>query len=135
MIRTIQILPIPARRIQNIRPNPPRARPRREPFKVELRIRARRRVVPAKVGPRVAPEAALHLVLWLPPHGVADEHAEAGFEGCDHALFGRDVVYCYAAVGLRGELVVEEEAIWDLRDALEGAVLGFEVDVCGPTRS
>jgi hypothetical protein len=76
VVRTVKILPVPARRVQDIRADAAGARLRREPLKVELCIRARRRVVPAEVRPRVAPEAALHLVLLGPTHGVADEHYE-----------------------------------------------------------
>ena len=57
------------------------ARYRREALEIELRIGAGSEVVAAKVGARVAAEAALRLVLFLAAHGVANKHAETLEEG------------------------------------------------------
>jgi hypothetical protein len=68
----------------------------------------------------------------LAAHGVADEHAEPGLEGCHRVLLGSDVVDGYATTSLSREFVVKEEAVGDLGYALESSVAGFKVEVGGP---
>lgn len=53
-------------------------------------------------------------------------------EGSNLTRAGGDVVDGDAAVGLRGEPVVEQETVRDLRDALVTSVRGSEVDVRRP---
>lgn len=76
MVRRIQRLPIPARRIQDIRANA-RTGARREAFGVDTRVGTGCVEVPAEVGGVVAPETGLFGVEGGAAGGVADEHAEA----------------------------------------------------------
>lgn len=132
VIRRVEVLAIPARRVDDIRANTTQTRHCRETLRVQLRISARRSIIAAEVRTRVASEAGLIFIFRFAAHGVADEHAEAGLEGCHRVLLGSNVVDGYAAAGLSSEFVIEEEAVGDLGDALESSVASLEVEVGGP---
>jgi hypothetical protein len=63
VIRRVKVLAIPARRVDDVRTNTTQTRYFREPLRVQLRISARRSIIAAEVGTRVASEAGLVFVL------------------------------------------------------------------------
>jgi hypothetical protein len=77
MIRAVQVLAIPAGRVQDVRPDTAGARLGREALKVTAAVAARSEVISAEVGSAEATEAALGLVQRSAACRVSNKHAEA----------------------------------------------------------
>lgn len=121
MVRRIEVLSIPAARENNRRPNPAGAILIRQLGGI-LAIAGREALAVLQ-----APMAQAGF-RGLLGRRVAGEHAEAGLEGGHFAVFGGvgHVVDGHAAVLLQSD-------VGELRDALEGRVLGgLEVERGGP---
>lgn len=64
--------------------------------------------------------------------GVSNEHSEAWLEGGDSAFLGRNVIHRHTTIRLGGEFVVEEEAIWNLWNALKSSIASSKIDIGSP---
>jgi len=77
MVRGVEVLAVPAGRVENVGPPSAGTWLWRESFKVTTGVGAGRGIVAAKVGAGKAAEAGLSLVFRFASVDVANEHAEA----------------------------------------------------------